>query len=119
MSAQEEKKARPTPIATWAMVPQRGGRGPRATVCSHLGGPPTQCAPSGCQAETRLQRRAYFAAVSFVDAQLGRVLAALGEAGLANDTVVVLFGDHGWHIGENNEWAKHTAMTRANRAENC
>jgi iduronate 2-sulfatase len=48
-----------------------------------------------------------------MDAQLGKVLAALHASGLANDTVVALFGDHGWHIGENNEWAKHTAMTRA------
>ena len=48
-----------------------------------------------------------------MDAQLGKVLAALHASGLANDTVVALFGDHGWHVGENNEWAKHTAMTRA------
>eukprot|EP00937_MAST-01D_sp_MAST-1D-sp2_P007433 g7433.t1 len=64
----------------------------------------------------RQQRRAYFAAASFADAQVGRVLDAVEEVGLANRTVVVLFGDHGWHLGDNNEWAKHTAMTRANRA---
>ena len=43
------------------------------------------------------------------------MLDAVEEAGLSNRTVVVLFGDHGWHLGDNNEWAKHTAMTRANR----
>ena len=66
-------------------------------------------------ASTRLQRRAYYAAASFADAQIGKVLGALETTGLANSTVVCLFGDHGWHVGENNEWAKHTSMTWANR----
>ena len=68
------------------------------------------------EAYARQQRRAYFAAASFSDAQVGRVLDAVGEAGLSDRTVVVLLGDHGWHLGDNNEWGKHTAMTRANRA---
>ena len=66
-------------------------------------------------AYARQQRRAYFATASFADAQVGRVLDAVEEVGLTDRTVVVLFGDHGWHLGDNNEWAKHTAMTRANR----
>jgi iduronate 2-sulfatase len=64
---------------------------------------------------TRRQRRAYFAAASFADAQIGKVLRALEDTGFASRTVIGLWGDHGWHIGENNEWAKHTAMTWANR----
>lgn len=51
-----------------------------------------------------------------MDAQIGKVLAQLKASGLENNTVVALWGDHGWHIGENNEWAKHTAMTWANNA---
>ena len=66
--------------------------------------------------QTRMQRQAYFAAASFADAQIGKVLDALAATGLDKTTVVTLWGDHGWHIGENNEWAKHTAMTWANRA---
>ena len=58
----------------------------------------------------------YYAAASFADAQIGKVLAQLKASGLEDNTVVGLFGDHGWHIGENNEWAKHTAMTWANNA---
>ena len=65
---------------------------------------------------TRDQRRAYYAAASFTDAQIGRVLEAIDAAGLTETTVIALWGDHGWHLGENNEWAKHTAMARANRA---
>ena len=53
-------------------------------------------------------RRAYYAAVSHTDAQIGRVLAALAETGLRNNTVVCIFADHGWSLGEHGEWAKHT-----------
>jgi len=44
--------------------------------------------------------RSYLACTSFVDAQVGRVLTALDEAGLADDTIVVVWSDHGWHLGE-------------------
>ncbi|MEQ8767805.1 MAG: sulfatase [Planctomycetota bacterium] len=44
--------------------------------------------------------RAYLATISFVDSQVGRVLGALEESGHAGDTIVVLWSDHGWHLGE-------------------
>ncbi len=50
----------------------------------------------------------YRACVSFVDAQIGRLLAALDEEGLAENTVVVLWSDHGWKLGEHAMWCKHT-----------
>lgn len=50
----------------------------------------------------------YYAATSYVDAQVGRVLAALDEQGLARDTAVVLWGDHGWNLGEHSLWCKHS-----------
>ena len=52
--------------------------------------------------------RAYLACTSFVDAQVGRLLAALEEAGLADNTIVILWGDHGWHLGEKAITGKNT-----------
>jgi arylsulfatase A-like enzyme len=50
----------------------------------------------------------YAACVTYMDAQLGKVLAALEELGLAENTVVLLWGDHGWKLGEHDSWCKHT-----------
>jgi iduronate 2-sulfatase len=60
--------------------------------------------------------RAYYAATSYVDAQIGRVLEELENLGLADKTVVVLWGDHGWHLGEHGLWCKHTNFEEATRS---
>jgi arylsulfatase A-like enzyme len=52
--------------------------------------------------------RSYLACTSFVDAQIGRILAALEEVGLADNTIVVVWGDHGWHLGEKAITGKNT-----------
>ena len=60
------------------------------------------------ESQQRELKHGYFAAVSFIDAQIGRVLTKLDELGLANETIVVLWSDHGWKLGEHNGWCKQT-----------
>jgi len=58
--------------------------------------------------QARTLKHGYYACVSYMDAQLGRVLAELDRLGLREQTVVVLWGDHGWKLGEHGAWCKHT-----------
>ena len=58
----------------------------------------------------------YYACVSYTDAQIGRLLKQLEESGLRDNTVVVLWGDHGWHLGDHGMWCKHTNYEYATHA---
>lgn len=60
--------------------------------------------------------RAYYAAMSYMDAQVGRVIAELEKLGLRDNTIIILWGDHGWHLGEQGQWCKHTNFENATRA---
>lgn len=59
--------------------------------------------------------QAYYASITFADAQVGRVLAALEETGLADNTIVVFTSDHGYHMGEHGHWQKTTLFENAAR----
>jgi choline-sulfatase len=59
--------------------------------------------------------QAYHASITFADAQVGRVLDALDESGLAGNTVVVFTSDHGYHMGEHGHWQKTTLFENAAR----
>jgi iduronate 2-sulfatase len=58
--------------------------------------------------EAREAMRAYYACVSYLDAQVGRMLEGLSRHGVRDNTIVVLWGDHGWHLSEKGLWAKGT-----------
>jgi len=57
----------------------------------------------------------YYAAVSYMDAQLGKVLDALEASGEADNTVIVLWGDHGYHLSDHGMWCKHTNYEQSTR----
>ncbi len=58
----------------------------------------------------------YYACVSFIDAQVGKLLNKLDTLGLSDNTIVILWGDHGWHLGDHAQWTKHTNFEQATRA---
>ena len=58
----------------------------------------------------------YYACVSYIDAQIGRLMNELDRLGLRDNTVVVLWGDHGWHLGDHGLWCKHTNFETATRS---
>jgi arylsulfatase A-like enzyme len=66
--------------------------------------------------KARILKHGYYACVSYTDAQIGRILMALEEQGLDDNTLVILWGDHGWKLGEHNMWCKHTNFELDTRA---
>ena len=56
----------------------------------------------------------YYASVSYMDAQVGKVIAELDRLELARNTIIVLWGDHGFHLGDLGIWTKHTNYEQAN-----
>jgi iduronate 2-sulfatase len=62
----------------------------------------------------REMMRAYYASTSFMDAQVGRVLDALEKSGQKENTIVIFFGDHGYHLGEKGKWSKAYSLYEIN-----
>lgn len=80
---------------------------------SYLGVPAGEPLPADY---ARQLRHGYHACISYMDAQVGRLLDALQKEGLAGNTIIVLWGDHGWQLGDHGLWHKHTNFERAVRA---
>ena len=59
--------------------------------------------------------RAYLACTTFVDKQIGRLLDSFNRSAYADDTIIVMFSDHGWHLGEKQHWGKWTGWERSTR----
>lgn len=57
----------------------------------------------------------YYACISYVDAQIGKIIDALKATGLDKNTIVVIWGDHGWHLGDHSLWCKHSNFEQATR----
>ncbi|MBL7646728.1 MAG: sulfatase [Candidatus Hydrogenedentes bacterium] len=106
-----------------AFSPVRNGKAPanlsRATYpAMHDHGAYEGAPPEGPLDDDKARElmHGYAACVSFVDAQAGRVLEELKRLGLAENTIVVFLGDHGYHLGENGRWGKQTCYETATRA---
>ena len=58
----------------------------------------------------------YYACTSFIDAQIGKLLDELKSQGVEDKTIICLWGDHGWHLGDHGLWGKHTTLEQATRS---
>jgi len=89
---------------------KRGGE-----ICNYFPVPDkNDPAPISAEVKRRLIH-GYYASTSYVDAQIGKVTQALTDLGLAENTIVVLWGDNGFHLGDLGIWTKHTNYEQANR----
>jgi uncharacterized sulfatase len=93
---------RPLPVRSPARRPRRGSR-----VRPHW---------DITERGQRESIRAYYASISFLDANVGRILDALERLQLAQNTIVVFVSDHGYHLGEQGQWMKQTLFERSARA---
>lgn len=63
----------------------------------------------------KIARHGYYACVSYADTLVGKLLSTLDELNLRDNTIIVIWGDHGWHLGEHNYWGKHNLLHNALR----
>ena len=89
----------PVDAPEYAVLPNDG------EVRAYKGVPPSGPIPPEIQHKLK---QAYFAGVSYSDAQIGRVLAELDRLHLRTNTIIILWGDHGWKLGEHMAWGKHS-----------
>jgi iduronate 2-sulfatase len=68
------------------------------------------------EAKQRELIHGYYACISYLDAQVGRLMDALKAEGLDKNTIIVFWGDHGWHLGDHSLWCKHSNFEQAAKA---
>ena len=107
------------PAKYFDLHPLDGIAAPPAGVSAEVPAPAWFTTPPNWGLGEQAQRetiRAYYASISFLDANVGRLLDALDRLGLARNTVVVFISDHGYHLGEQGQWMKQTLFERSARA---
>ena len=99
------------PQPDWSVAPESPSYHPSFELMQQYGHHPED----GLENEEyrRKLKHGYAACVSFVDAQIGRILDEVKSLGLDKNTIIVLWGDHGWHLGEHHLFGKHTSFERA------
>lgn len=88
-------------------APPYAGKDPKSEIGSYTPIPTNKNTPIPREIQRTLIH-GYYASLSYMDAQIGRVLDELDRLGLADNTIVVLWGDHGYHFGDHGSWTKHT-----------
>ena len=63
-----------------------------------------------------ISRHGYYACISYIDALFGRIISTLDDLGLRDNTIIILWGDHGWNLGEHNYWSKHNLLYTSKNA---
>lgn len=84
-----------------------------AELRSYTGIPQTGSVPEGTQLDLI---HGYYAAVSYIDYLIGMLIQRLDELGLSGQTAIILWGDHGWHLGDHDLWCKHSNFEQATRS---
>lgn len=103
------------PMATEATAPENGAAmGLHASFELRTRAGIPKYGPLGPEL-SRTLKHAYLASVSYIDAQVGQMIAALEEAGIRDNTIIIVWGDHGWHIGDMGVWGKATNYEIATR----
>lgn len=100
------------PLETIQACPFNEAELKNAPACAYTTAPPNY---GMSELQQRIAIRAYRASSSFMDAQVGRVLAELKRLGLEKDTLVVFWTDHGWSLGEHGQWQKQNLFESATR----
>lgn len=99
----------PERIRSAGFTPEHLSSVPAAALFTN---PPNWDVPEAAQREII---RAYYASISFLDANVGRILDALDRLGLRDNTIVVFASDHGYHLGDRGQWMKQTLFERSAR----
>ncbi len=99
------------PIALPKITPQTPDEYPAPALASTRPWPYFGITPE----QARECKRAYYAAISFVDAQIGRLLDAVDRLGLRDNTIIVFWSDHGYHLGEHGLWFKQSCFEESAR----
>ncbi len=104
---------RTIPVASIPFLPRKAPRFAMNTMYElrdymDFVGTPAPHQGSLSEQQQRQLKHGYYASVSFIDTLVGRLLAELDSLGLSDNTIVVLWGDHGWKLGEHNSWCKQT-----------
>lgn len=88
-------------------APPYAGKGAKVEIGSYTPIPRGEDDPIPTEVQRTLIH-GYYASLSYMDAQVGKVIGELDALGLADNTIVVVWGDHGYHFGEHGSWTKHT-----------